>query len=133
MTFTDEELAGRFAAAWASGGTRDNPHPGEADQWRAVVRQTRRDMVWRCFHCDQVFATKEEARLHFGSSEMAEASCTVDAKRLREVEALLARYQAEDSDLDRKYHAMVADHAVALRRAEEEGYAKGLRDGMATP
>ena len=88
----------------------------------------RGEMPWRCFHCDEVFRDREAARAHFGDRLLANPACTESAGRLREVEALLSRYQEEDSDLDRKYHAMQAEHAVALRRAEEDGYARGLAD-----
>jgi hypothetical protein len=40
----------------------------------------------------------------------------------------LPRYRVEDSDADRRFYAMQADHFQALKRAEEEGYEKGLRD-----
>jgi hypothetical protein len=86
-------------------------------------------LVWRCFHCNEVFSDKQKARAHFGSDEaLQSAACTMSAEHLRELEIELARYRSEDSDLDRKYHAMQADRAVALIRAEEAGYAKGLGD-----
>lgn len=50
---------------------------------------------------------------------------------LRNAEDLLAAYRAEDSDLIRAMFSMRADHAEALRREEERGYAKGLADGRA--
>jgi hypothetical protein len=87
-------------------------------------------MTWRCFHCGEVFVKHCDAIEHFGiPGTVVTTACQVDAKRLRELEAELARYRNEDSDLDRKYYAMEADHATALRRAEEAGYAKGLQDG----
>jgi hypothetical protein len=49
----------------------------------------------------------------------------------RDAQEELARHRAEESDMDRRFHAMQADHAVALRRAEENGYAKGLKDYIA--
>lgn len=96
----------------------------------AAQAATIAEQGWRCFHCEEVFADKAKAREHFGHSLLAEAACTIEAKRLRELEQELERYRAEDSDLDRKYHAMEADHAVAVRRAEEAGYDKGLVDGQ---
>jgi hypothetical protein len=50
---------------------------------------------------------------------------------LRSAQDELARYRAEDTDLMRAIWAMQSDHATALRREEERGYEKGLRDGMA--
>jgi hypothetical protein len=37
----DERLAATLAAVWSDGGTRKHPHPGEANQWRAVVKTAR--------------------------------------------------------------------------------------------
>ena len=85
--------------------------------------------TWRCFHCDEVFRDEEAARLHFGDSLMHAAACKVDVAALRELERQLACYREEDTDLHREIHRLHAEHLVALRRAEEDGYAKGLRDG----
>lgn len=90
---------------------------------------------WTCFHCGETFFTVEAARGHFGPTPLAEPGCVIQVRRrdllyaLREAEAELARYRAEDSDKDRAMHAMQAEHAAALRCAEELGYERGLRDG----
>jgi hypothetical protein len=34
----------------------------------------------------------------------------------------------EDTELHREIYRLKADHATALRREEEKGYARGLRD-----
>lgn len=87
---------------------------------------------WRCFHCGEVFTDHDSARAHFGSDEIP--ACCLNAKeggiaaKLRQVEHELDRYRSEDSDVDRQFYAMRADHAVAVRRAEEDGYGKGVRD-----
>jgi hypothetical protein len=83
---------------------------------------------WRCFHCDEIFTDPEDARLHFGNDCMSDAACQINIKSVREMETLLARYRAEDSDKDREFHRIQAEHTVALRRAEEEGYRRGLVD-----
>src|SRR4029077_15419037 len=90
---------------------------------------------WRCFHCDQVFTERVDARNHFGGDEGATPACLIKAagefallQALRNAQDELARYRAEDSDTLRAMASMQADHAVALRRAEEEGYARGLKD-----
>lgn len=92
---------------------------------------------WTCFHCGETFKTPGTARDHFGASPDAEPGCVIRVKlgderglqfELRKAEEQLARYRAEDSDKDREMAAMRADHAVALRREEEKGYARGLRD-----
>lgn len=90
---------------------------------------------WTCFHCGDTFTTVGAARDHFGGDPLALAACQIKAGEerglvmaLRKAEALLARYQSEDSDYERHMHATRADHQVALRRAEEQGYARGLAD-----
>lgn len=94
---------------------------------------------WRCFHCDEVFHTEMEARNHFGGTQDAEPACRIKVAgefalltALRNAEIELARYRREDSDIIRAMHSMQADHAQALRREEEKGYARGLKDGQAT-
>jgi hypothetical protein len=77
---------------------------------------------WRCFYCDEVFTDPEAARLHFGEDCMPVAACQFSITAVREMEWQLARYRAEDSDKDREFYRMQAEHTVALRRAEEEGY-----------
>lgn len=92
---------------------------------------------WRCFYCGEAFtfAQRREAQEHFGSSELDTPVCLMRVpgesglvSALRKAQDELERRHAEDSDLIRAICAMEADHAAALRRAEEEGYAKGLRD-----
>lgn len=90
---------------------------------------------WRCFFCGEVFTTAVDARNHFGADQMAETACRIKAdgefallKALRNAEDRLARYVAEDSDILRAMYAMQADHATKVRRAEEQGYARGLAD-----
>lgn len=95
---------------------------------------------WRCFHCGDAFGKSEVAAAseHFGANQFAEPVCLmrVPGERglltaLRNAEAQLERYRAEDSDVLRAMASMATDHAEALRREEEAGYAKGLRDGRA--
>ncbi len=87
---------------------------------------------WTCFHCGETFTDREDAWLHFGDNCMSGAACQIDIKTVREMETLLARYQAEDSDVERAMYRMQAEHTVALRRAEEEGYRRGLVDQVYT-
>jgi predicted transcriptional regulator len=97
---------------------------------------------WRCFHCDEVFESRTCAIHHFGHNEGETPACKIkgageyallDALR----KAQLARDEAwqalsaEDTDSARVFHAMQADHQVALRQAEQAGYDKGLADGAA--
>lgn len=95
---------------------------------------------WTCFHCGEnfpsTFAGQRAAKAHFGAHPDEEPGCVMRlgaedkslVRRLRAAEAELARYRSEDSDKDRQMVAMAADHAAALRREEELGYARGLRD-----
>ena len=82
---------------------------------------------WRCFHCDECFTTKEAALEHFGPHELADPACQIDIGRFREMETYFERCQAEDSDSDRQFYAMRADHAQALKREEEKGFERGLK------
>jgi hypothetical protein len=95
---------------------------------------------WRCFHCGDVFTKAQErwAREHFGRDEGELPVCQMRLPgehhlltALRSAQDELSRYRAEDTDLWRAIHAQAADHAQALRREEERGYAKGVADARA--
>lgn len=88
-------------------------------------------LPWRCFHCDETFTDAAEAALHFGTTQAQQPACQLNLKWLRYVERQLERYRDEDTDLHRQMHAMASWHQTELRREEEKGYARGLRDGMA--
>lgn len=51
-----------------------------------------------------------------------------DTGRLLELEAALRRYREEDTDLHRELARLRGEHRLALKREEEAGYARGLRD-----
>ena len=98
---------------------------------------TERAVYWRCFHCGETFTRAQErwAREHFGRDVSAEAVCLIRTagesallSALRQAEDQLIAYRAEDSAILRAMMAMQADHALAMRREEERGYAKGLED-----
>jgi hypothetical protein len=72
--------------------------------------------------------TVEEGRLHFGTTIWDKPACQIDVAEFRETVAMLARYREEDTDLHREIHGLQSGKAVAVRRAEEEGYAKGLNE-----
>lgn len=95
---------------------------------------------WRCFHCDATFTRAQErhARDHFGADESALPVCQLRLPGehhllniLRKQEDELRAFYAEDTELWRAIHSMAADHAQALRREEERGYAKGVSDARA--
>jgi hypothetical protein len=80
-------------------------------------------------------AQKRWAGEHFGRDEGAEPVCLIRSAgesalltALREAQDELARYRSEDTDLMRAMWSMQSDHGAAIRRAEEDGYNKGVRD-----
>jgi len=89
---------------------------------------------WRCFHCDALFTSAKTAAVHFGASEVSKAACQLKDYEehlvvyIRELEARLDGYIAEDSHVMRAIYMMEADHRQALIRAEEQGYNKGVQD-----
>ena len=113
-------------------------HIAIAKELIAQIRgsQPTNNLPWRCFHCDEVFMNGDEARLHFGNSLDALPVCQVDAAKLRELEQQLRdkedqlrSYREEDTELHQQIRSIESQHDTAIRRAEESGYAKGLRDG----
>lgn len=103
----------------------------ELESLRTALASATPSDTWRCYHCGEVLTTNEGAAEHFGTHERHNAACTIDITEYRAMEQRMERYNEEDSDLHRTMYGMQNQHQVALRRAEEEGYAKGLRD--ATP
>lgn len=89
---------------------------------------------WRCFHCDAVFTRKQDAADHFGGEQGALTACQLKGyenlliQKIREQEAQLGTYRHEDDIVLRAMEAMRADHARALRQAEELGYNRGVYD-----
>lgn len=83
-------------------------------------------LVWRCFHCDEILTTAAAAQAHFGTRETQDAFCTVSPETFRHMELELARYREEDTELHRALHAKDSEMAQAVKKAEEEGYARGL-------
>ena len=92
---------------------------------------------WRCFHCDEVFTDWVQARNHFGyTPEDGPPVCKTERGVDAEIYHLKRRvelYQREDTELHRALHAKAAEMAVAVRRAEEQGYARGLEDAKKYP
>lgn len=87
-----------------------------------------KDFGWRCFHCDRYFDDVQQARLHFGPTEHAVPSCQIDAAQVRMLEADLAAYRAEDTDLHRTIYSLQSEMRTAMRREEERGYARALQE-----
>jgi hypothetical protein len=95
---------------------------------------------WTCFHCGEIFKTPGSARDHFGFDPSSDPACRIKVgeerglvMELRRVEAKYIRLLEETSDesgaVAREFYGLDAKHAGELRRAEDEGYRKGLRDG----
>lgn len=97
---------------------------------------------WTCFHCGETFTTEGAARDHFGIDPSADLACRikVGAERgllmaLRKAEFEIARRRDDDGPtvaaVVDEMRRMQSRHADALRDAEEAGYERGLRDGLA--
>lgn len=89
---------------------------------------------WRCFHCDEVFTSPKWAAEHFGFDQGEAPACKLASHEghlvtyIRRLEAEIARYRQDDSDVMRSIMSLECDHRQALLRAEEKGYEKGVRD-----
>jgi hypothetical protein len=111
--------------------------PDGSTPWPDGIYRSPKD-GWTCFHCGETFWSEARARDHFGANPLSDSACRIKAGQelglvvaLRDAEARLARYEAEDSDKDREIGRLISDHATALRREEEQGYERGLRDARA--
>lgn len=88
---------------------------------------------WRCFYCDEVFANERDASEHFGESRGSLAGCQIKGHEhnllriVRDQEAELAEHRTENTEYIRAMESMRSEHDVALRRAEEAGYAAAVR------
>lgn len=92
---------------------------------------------WRCFHCEEVFTDRAEAALHFSDHLQGDPACKLNAmeggllKLVRDQEDELHRFRTEETASYREFYSLGADHAQALRREEEKGYARGVADARA--
>lgn len=89
---------------------------------------------WRCYFCDDVFTRAVDAAEHFGGDQGALAACQIKGhehkllQKIREQEAMILSFLHETEPLTRAMEGMRTEHAEALRRTEEDGYNKGVRD-----
>lgn len=96
-------------------------------------------VCWRCFHCDEMFTNEDAARDHFGRDDWSTPACHIAQDMaglvafMREQEAELNRYRAEDHESARNFYRIGGEHSVALKREEECGYARGLADARKHP
>lgn len=90
-------------------------------------------VLYRCFHCHEEFHDVESAGLHFGRSQVFDPACTIDIARFREMEQRMICYNEEDAEIHQQMAGLRNQHAIDLRREEEKGYARGLRDAVKYP
>ena len=145
MSDAEREIGHKLQAFLAAGGTASYEAHVALNEVIAAIRADARSKAleeenarpqWRCFHCDEVFTSFECAKEHFGSSEGCDPGCVEKLKggehgllrRVRELEEQLIPYLHETSAVETYVHSLKADHAAALRREEERGYNKGVRD-----
>ncbi|ODP35128.1 hypothetical protein [Pandoraea sp. ISTKB] len=112
---------------------REQDWPHFADKERRIVyaspvNGSERAPEWCCFHCGETFDDRESAALHFGRTEMQSPACTIDIAEYRAMENRMTDYNNEDTELHREIARQECNHATALRREEEKGYARGLAD-----
>lgn len=103
--------------------------------------------VWRCFHCDFETSDPFAAEAHFGEGSGDPALCVFwasmdDAERAHEYQQMVLELNAtreevrslnvaieyENSEGMRLFRELESRMGQELLRAEECGYAKGLRD-----
>lgn len=82
-----------------------------------------------CFHCKEEFVGDAAAIEHFGPTCQCKPLCQVSRADYETLQNTLKCYREEDTGLHRKLVSLRAEHADALRREEEKGYARGLKDG----
>lgn len=109
----------------APGAASHAPQAAQAEQAEAPT--------WRCFHCDEVFATEVDAELHFGRSEYDKPACQFNVEHIRWMESQHRRNVDDDSDALRTVRSLLNEHEDLRRKAEELGYARGLADAKKHP
>lgn len=109
--------------------------PGNAkDLIRIAARLAAVGGGWTCFFCNEHFTSRAAASQHFGAMEDQEPVCKIKSHEghlvhyIRKLENDLRRYREDDSDVMRSIMVLESDHAMALQRAEELGYSRGVRD-----
>jgi hypothetical protein len=114
----------------------------DRDSQPTALSSNPESLSWRCFHCSEVFTDREAAADHFGvqiDGCADDVACKLNAtdglllKMLREAQQELRLYHQEDNAAFRQFYVLGCDHATALRREEEKGYARGLEDAKKHP
>lgn len=73
--------------------------------------------AWRCFHCDEVFTIVEDARQHFGESELDEPGC-------------VEKLNGKDSGLLATVRELEVRNHELLKRAQEAELAEEVNHGL---
>ena len=121
-----------FGASWEPGDSVADRITILRDSYEHKLRDI--GAQWRCFHCHEVFTREQDAREHFGDTEVSVAGCQIKGHEhgllgyIRELEQDLARWREELHPLMVAMETMRAEHSAALRREEEVGYDRGVCD-----
>ena len=94
---------------------------------------------WRCFHCDEVFFTANDARLHFGMDQCSDPACKIKMGAEKSLLVALRRAETElqdawaaihneNTEAAKAYYAQQSRHGEQLRAAEELGFERGIAD-----
>ncbi|MGN7710808.1 hypothetical protein [Agrobacterium radiobacter] len=94
---------------------------------------------WRCFHCDEVFTTEHDARLHFGMDQCSDPACKIKLGAEKSLLVALRRAETElqdawaaihneNTEAAKAYYAQQSRHGEQLRAAEELGFERGIAD-----
>ncbi|MFK4259084.1 hypothetical protein [Agrobacterium tumefaciens] len=97
---------------------------------------------WRCFHCDEVFFTANDARLHFGMDQCSDPACKIKMGAEKSLLVALRRAETElqdawaaihneNTEAAKAYYAQQSRHGEQLRAAEELGFERGIKDSTA--
>lgn len=114
--------------------------------WQKIVAdglsKFSRPTGWRCFHCDEVFYTEQDARLHFGMDQCSDPACKIKMGAEKSLLVALRRAETELQDAwaaihnetteaAKAYYAQQSRHGEQLRAAEELGFERGIKDSTA--
>lgn len=92
---------------------------------------------WRCFFCDEIFTTRGLAAEHFGTEVGCDyplPACQIKAHEghlvhyIRKLEDELGVWNRESHDMQKAIVALEVSTAEKIRRAEDDGYARGVAD-----
>lgn len=88
---------------------------------------------WRCFHCDAVYTNEFEAGIHFGADQAGTCACVMPheqhlVEKIRDLERQLDSYRDDRDSIMLSITTLEGQQQDALRREEEKGYERGVRD-----